>query len=111
MGNDASRSPFTTTGSGPNRVGAGHCDAGLLPRRAEIKRMRVDPRLQRRGFGRLILERLEARAGGGAAVWSFWRDLFREAPGVMGRAGPKRAPPPAGPGASSPPAAPARSAR
>jgi len=33
----------------------------------EIKRMRVDPRLQRRGFGRLILERLGARAGAAAA--------------------------------------------
>jgi ribosomal protein S18 acetylase RimI-like enzyme len=29
---------------------------------AEIKRMRVHPRFQRRGFGRLILERLEQRA-------------------------------------------------
>ena len=31
-------------------------------RRAEIKRMRVAPHVQRRGFGRLILERLERRA-------------------------------------------------
>lgn len=32
------------------------------PRRAEIKRMRVAPKAQRRGFGRRILEHLEARA-------------------------------------------------
>ncbi len=31
-------------------------------RRAEIKRMRVSPHVQRRGFGRLILEHLEQRA-------------------------------------------------
>jgi len=30
--------------------------------RAEIKRMRVHPDLQRRGFGRAVLQRLEARA-------------------------------------------------
>jgi GNAT superfamily N-acetyltransferase len=38
---------------------------GLLrhsPREAEIKRMRVHPDFQRRGFGRLLLERLEERA-------------------------------------------------
>jgi ribosomal protein S18 acetylase RimI-like enzyme len=29
---------------------------------AELKRMRVHPRYQRRGFGRLVLERLERRA-------------------------------------------------
>jgi ribosomal protein S18 acetylase RimI-like enzyme len=29
---------------------------------AEIKRMRVHPRFQRRGFGRLVLEQLECRA-------------------------------------------------
>ncbi len=32
------------------------------PRRAEIKRMRVAPHLQRRGFGRRVLEHLESRA-------------------------------------------------
>jgi GNAT superfamily N-acetyltransferase len=32
------------------------------PDRAEVKRMRVDPAYQRRGFGELILGRLEARA-------------------------------------------------
>ncbi len=32
------------------------------PERAEIKRMRVDPAFQRRGFGRAILEALERRA-------------------------------------------------
>ncbi len=32
------------------------------PQRAEIKRMRVAPNVQRRGFGRRILEHLEARA-------------------------------------------------
>jgi len=38
---------------------------GLLrrsPEEAEIKRMRVHPDFQRRGFGRLILKELEARA-------------------------------------------------
>ncbi len=38
---------------------------GLLrrsPAAAEIKRMRVHPDFQRRGFGRLVLEELEARA-------------------------------------------------
>jgi GNAT superfamily N-acetyltransferase len=38
---------------------------GLLPRSAdaaEIRRMRVHPDYQRRGLGRLILQRLEARA-------------------------------------------------
>ncbi len=37
---------------------------GLLrsPDKAEIKRMRVHPGFQRRGFGRLLLERLEQRA-------------------------------------------------
>ena len=38
----------------------GLCRAGVG--KAEIKRMRVDPRFQRRGFGRLVLERLERRA-------------------------------------------------
>jgi ribosomal protein S18 acetylase RimI-like enzyme len=32
------------------------------PRQAEIKRMRVDPSFQRRGFGQAMLVRLEARA-------------------------------------------------
>ncbi len=32
------------------------------PRRAEIKRMRVHPQYQGRGYGQLILEELEARA-------------------------------------------------
>ena len=38
---------------------------------AEVKRMRVRPGLQRRGFGRLILERLEAHAAASGArrVW------------------------------------------
>jgi GNAT superfamily N-acetyltransferase len=38
---------------------------GLLrrsPEKAEIKRMRVHPDFQRRGFGRVLLERLEQRA-------------------------------------------------
>ena len=34
----------------------------ISPERAEIKRMRVHPEFQRRGFGRAILEALEARA-------------------------------------------------
>lgn len=33
------------------------------PQRAEIRRMRVAPHLQRLGLGRRVLERLEARAG------------------------------------------------
>jgi len=32
------------------------------PRRAEVKRMRVEPAYQRRGLGEMILRRLEARA-------------------------------------------------
>jgi ribosomal protein S18 acetylase RimI-like enzyme len=35
---------------------------GIAPGRAEIKRMRVDPAFQRRGFGQAILDALEERA-------------------------------------------------
>jgi ribosomal protein S18 acetylase RimI-like enzyme len=46
---------------GPALIGMG----GLRPHAAdtgEIKRMRVDPRYQRRGLGQEILDRLEVRA-------------------------------------------------